>query len=106
MRMTTKSHKSFTDEERIAIPLGSVAMPTVKQVIEFHDIDKVTFYSWKKRFLGEEALNVINDIDRDELLDEISSLKEKIAEFVKKTRVSIQNVSATRSRQSWSMLRG
>ena len=85
-RKTTKPHKRFTDEERIAVLLESAITPTVKQVIEAHDIDKVTFYNWRKRFLGEEAQSVIDDIDRDELLGEIDSLKEKIAELEAEAR--------------------
>lgn len=86
MRKTTKPHKKFTDEERIDVLLESAATSTVKQVIEAHDIDKVTFYNWRKRFLGKEAQSVIDDINRDELLGEIDSLREKIAELEAEAR--------------------
>ncbi len=86
MRKTTKPHKRFSDEERMATLLESATAPTVKQVIEAHDIDKVTFYNWRRKFLGQEAQSVIDDINRDELLGEIDSLKEKIAELEAEAR--------------------
>lgn len=85
-RKTDKPHRRFTDEERIDVLLGSAAAPTVKQVVEAHDIDKVTFYNWRRRFLGQEAQSVIDDIDRDELLSEIGTLKERVAELEAEAR--------------------
>lgn len=79
MRKTTKPHRRFTDDERMSILIESATAPTVKQVIEDHDIDEITFYNWRKSFLGEEAQNVIDDINQDGLLSEIDSLKEEIA---------------------------
>lgn len=86
MRKTDRPHGKFTDEERIAILLESTIAPAVKQVIEHHDIDKVTFYNWRKKFLGEEAQSVIDDIGKDEFLDEIDSLKEKTAKLEAEAR--------------------
>lgn len=86
MRKTTKPHKKFTDEERVDVLLESAAAPTVKQVVEAHDIDKVTSYSWRRRFLGKEAQSVTDDIGGDELLGEVDSLKERIAELEAEAR--------------------
>ena len=81
MRKTTKPHKKFTDEERIEVLLKSAKTPTVKQVIKDFNIDKVTFYNWRKKFLGKEAQGVIDDINQSALLNEIDSLKENISKL-------------------------
>lgn len=86
MRKTTKPHRKFTDDERIETLLESATAPTIKEVVEKHDIDKVTFYNWRKKFLGKEVRSVVDDVNRDDLLDEIGSLKEKIAELEAEAR--------------------
>ena len=86
MRKVTKSHKRFSDEERIETLLESATAPAIKQVVESSDIDKVTFYNWRKKLLGKEAQHVIDDINQDELPNEIDSLREQIAELKAEAR--------------------
>ena len=86
MRKTNKPHRNFTDEERIEILLEAAAAPTIKEVIKKHNIDKVTFYNWKKKFLGKEAQSVADNVNRDDLLNEISSLKKKISDLEAEAR--------------------
>lgn len=44
------------------------------------EVDKVTFYNWRRKFLGLSAQKVVDDLKNEELLNDLAKLKEMIEE--------------------------
>lgn len=79
MRKKTKPHKRHDDAERAGVVAGAYASDgTVVDAIRDADIDKTTFYNWRRKLLGDDAQKVVDRLNRDELPDDVGELRETI----------------------------
>lgn len=79
MRKKTKPHKKHDDSERADVVAGAYSGEgAVADAIRDADIDKVTFYNWRRKLLGDDAQKVVDDLRKDGLPDDVGELQEMI----------------------------
>lgn len=79
MRKKTKPHKRHGDPERAGVVAAAYAGEgTVAEAIREAGIDKVTFYNWRRKFLGDDAQKVVDGLRSDELPGDVGELQEMI----------------------------
>lgn len=79
MRKKTKPHKKHGDPERADVVAAAYAGEgTVAEAIREAGIDKVTFYNWRRKLLGDDAQKVVDGLRNDELPDDVGELQEMI----------------------------
>lgn len=69
---------------------------SVRETIDAAGIDPATFYNWLKRFLGEEAQSVVDEISGEDLPGEVEALKARIAELEAEARYHKMEVAIWR----------
>ena len=80
MRKRTKPHKKHDDSERAEVVAGAYSGEgAVAEAIREAGIDKVTFYNWRRKLLGNDAQKVVDDMKSEELPDDVGELQEMIA---------------------------
>lgn len=79
MRKKTKPHKKHDDAERADVVAAAYAGEgAVVEAIREADIDKVTFYNWRRKLLGDGAQKVVDGLKDGELPDDVGELQEMI----------------------------
>lgn len=79
MRKKTKPHKKHDDAERVDVVAGAYpGEGAVAEAIRKADVDKVTFYNWRRKLLGEDAQKVVDDMKSEELPDDVGELQKMI----------------------------
>lgn len=80
LRNKDKPHVMRGDGERMETMMDAYAENgmTVADAIAKADIDKVTFYNWRKKLLGDDAQKVVDDLKNGELPSDVGELQEMI----------------------------
>lgn len=79
MRKKTKPRKKHGGSERAEIVTAAYAGEgSIAEAIRKADINKVTFYNWRRKLLGDDAQKVVDDLKNDGLPSDVDELQEMI----------------------------
>lgn len=78
-RKCDKPHKRLTEADKASVLARAYSGATpVKETVDTAGINKVTFYNWRKEFLGKGAQNVADGVRDEELSEDVEALKAEI----------------------------